>query len=118
MRVKTLVVVKAMASLKSLFSLRSHVAVMSLLVVALGTEKEMAKAQSTCSNQLSELNVCAPFVVSGASNTKPNGGCCGALEAVDPDCLCNNQDRFSTPFLSVNFHPLAVVSFSLLILLV
>ncbi|KAJ1433750.1 Bifunctional inhibitor/plant lipid transfer protein/seed storage helical domain [Sesbania bispinosa] len=80
-----------MASLKSLFSERlSQLALLLLLVImALGTEKEMAKAHSTCSNQLSNLNVCAPFVVPGASITNPSAGCCDALQAVDHDCLCN-----------------------------
>ncbi|XP_061374518.1 protein 108-like [Gastrolobium bilobum] len=78
-----------MAALKSLFSLISQLGVVLLLVVALGTEKEKVKAQSTCSNQLSNLNVCAPFVVPGAPNTNPSVGCCNALEAVDRDCLCS-----------------------------
>ncbi|KAK7364301.1 hypothetical protein VNO80_12854 [Phaseolus coccineus] len=50
----------------------------------------MARAQSSaCTNELSNLNVCAPFVVPGASNTKPSATCCNALQAMDRDCLCN-----------------------------
>ncbi|OIW08006.1 hypothetical protein TanjilG_20107 [Lupinus angustifolius] len=75
-----------MAALKSLFSLRSQVAVLLLLVVALGTE--MAKAQDTCTNQLANLNVCAPFVVPGVT-AAPSAGCCDALQTVNRDCLCN-----------------------------
>nr|UZQ19738.1 stamen-specific protein FIL1 [Gleditsia microphylla] len=61
-----------------------------LLLVALGTETiKVAEAQSSsCTNGLSNLNVCAPFVVPD-NNTPPSSDCCNALEAVDHDCLCN-----------------------------
>ncbi|XP_020220998.1 stamen-specific protein FIL1 [Cajanus cajan] len=63
-------------------------AVLLVLVVAHGTH--MARAQSgACSNELANLNVCAPFVVPGAANTNPNAACCNALHSVDRDCLCN-----------------------------
>ncbi|KAF1884662.1 hypothetical protein Lal_00028546 [Lupinus albus] len=75
-----------MAALKSLFSLRSQVAVLLLLVVTLGFE--MAMAQNICTSQLSNLNVCAPFVVPGALGA-PSAGCCDALQAINRDCLCN-----------------------------
>ncbi|MED6159055.1 hypothetical protein PIB30_038837 [Stylosanthes scabra] len=79
-----------MASMKCFLSLKSQVALMLMLVVATGiVETEMAKAQSSCTNELSNLNVCAPFVVPGASNTNPNSACCNALGSVDTDCLCN-----------------------------
>ncbi|KAK7314986.1 hypothetical protein VNO77_33518 [Canavalia gladiata] len=80
------------ASLKSLLiSLRSQqLGMLILLIVALGTHNEMAKAQTnTCTSELSDLNVCAPFVVPGAPNTNPSSSCCNALQAVDRDCLCN-----------------------------
>ncbi|RYR06736.1 hypothetical protein Ahy_B05g074035 [Arachis hypogaea] len=75
--------------MKCLLSLKSQMALMLMLVVATGG---MAKAQSqrgTCSNELSNLNVCAPFVVPGSSNTNPNAGCCNALGSVDTECLCS-----------------------------
>ncbi|KAL1319319.1 hypothetical protein HN51_071615 [Arachis hypogaea] len=78
-----------MESMKCLLSLKSQMALMLMLVVATGG---MAKAQSqrgTCSNELSNLNVCAPFVVPGSSNTNPNAGCCNALGSVDTECLCS-----------------------------
>lgn len=80
-----------MAGVKSMMSLRSQVAVLLLLAVALGTEMEMGGAQNSdgCSNQLNNLNACAPFVVPGAPNTNPSPDCCGALQAVNHDCLCN-----------------------------
>ncbi|KAK7270837.1 hypothetical protein RJT34_26296 [Clitoria ternatea] len=77
-------------TLKFVLSTRSQLAVLLILVVALGTQKEMAKAQrNACTSELSNLNVCAPFVVPGAANTNPSAGCCSALQAVDPACLCN-----------------------------
>ncbi|KHM99143.1 Stamen-specific protein FIL1 [Glycine soja] len=71
------------ASPKSLLSL----ILLLLVVVAHGTQIAMAQS-STCTTQLSELNVCAPFVVPGV-NTNPSSRCCNALQAVDRDCLCS-----------------------------
>ncbi|KAH1206992.1 Stamen-specific protein FIL1 [Glycine max] len=69
------------AATKSLLSL--------ILLLVVSHETQMAMTQSsTCSSQLSDLNVCAPFVVPGV-NTNPNATCCNALQAVDRDCLCN-----------------------------
>ena len=66
----------------------SQLALFVLLVVA--NLSLMARAQSSaCTAELTNLNVCAPFVVPGASNTKPSASCCNALQAMDPDCLCN-----------------------------
>ncbi|PWA98402.1 S-adenosyl-L-methionine-dependent methyltransferase [Artemisia annua] len=42
-----------------------------------------------CPMQLGNLNVCAPFVVPGSTETIPSKDCCLALQAVDHDCLCN-----------------------------
>ncbi|OMO97919.1 hypothetical protein COLO4_14273 [Corchorus olitorius] len=72
-----------MAAVKSVvFSL------LVVLVVVATVETQTAKAQSaTCSNDLTNLNTCAPFVVPGAANPSP--ACCSALQAVQPDCLCN-----------------------------
>lgn len=90
-QITKVVIIKIMTALKPLFYVRPQLTMLLLLVLALGTEKEMAKAQnSTCSNQLSNyVNVCAPFVVPGVPNTSPSTGCCAALRAVDTDCLCN-----------------------------
>ncbi|CAH1438965.1 unnamed protein product [Lactuca virosa] len=43
----------------------------------------------TCPNQLANLNVCAPFVVPGSTDLMPNSDCCGAIQSIDRDCLCN-----------------------------
>ncbi|KAI3425385.1 uncharacterized protein J3R85_010293 [Psidium guajava] len=45
------------------------------------------RAQS-CSTQMAGLNVCAPFVMPGTSKG-PSTECCGALQAVEHDCLCS-----------------------------
>ncbi|RHN81866.1 putative bifunctional inhibitor/plant lipid transfer protein/seed storage helical [Medicago truncatula] len=70
-------------------SMRCQVALVLVLVVALGTKMEMGEAQTTCPTQLSNLNVCAPFVVPGSPNTNPSPDCCTALQSTNPDCLCN-----------------------------
>ncbi|WP_375792699.1 hypothetical protein [Yersinia pestis] len=59
-------------------------------MLVLVTALQGGEAQSdSCTSELSNLNVCAPFVVPGANDTTPSSECCGALEAVNRDCLCN-----------------------------
>ncbi|GAV72489.1 LTP_2 domain-containing protein [Cephalotus follicularis] len=78
-----------MASLKCLVSVTCQVALLLLLLIALAVQTHMAQAQTSCTSELSNLNVCAPFVVPGATNTNPSADCCGALQSVQHDCLCN-----------------------------
>lgn len=78
-----------MAGIKSL----GQQQVVILLVVALVLSQAQAQPQS-CSTQLSNLNGCAPFVLPGASNPSPE--CCGALGAVQQDCLCSTLRIAST----------------------
>ncbi|GER25268.1 lipid-transfer protein [Striga asiatica] len=59
--------------------------VMILLIVAHVTE---TGAQNLCGTSLAGLNVCAPFVV-GPNPSPPSPACCGALQGVDHDCICN-----------------------------
>ncbi|KAH7854373.1 hypothetical protein Vadar_013064 [Vaccinium darrowii] len=49
----------------------------------------VSQQAQTCSAQLGNVNVCAPFVLPGAANTNPSPECCTALQAVDHDCLCS-----------------------------
>ncbi|XP_061996171.1 protein 108-like [Rosa rugosa] len=61
------------------------VALMGLALVHI----QMAEAQgSSCAAVLTNLNVCAPFVVPG-SNDKPSSDCCNAVQAVETSCICN-----------------------------
>lgn len=63
----------------------SQVTLLVLLVVAF-----VARTNGqVCPSQLGNLNVCAPFVVPGSTETIPSSDCCLALQAVDHDCLCN-----------------------------
>ncbi|GFP84774.1 stamen-specific protein fil1 [Phtheirospermum japonicum] len=59
-----------------------------VLMIAQSQLVNVTQAQSTCTAALTSLNVCAPFVVPGASSN-PSNDCCGALQAVDHDCLCS-----------------------------
>jgi hypothetical protein len=79
-----------MAAVKySLVCISSQAAVVLLfLVVALAAQAQTAQAQS-CTAELNNLNVCAPYVVPGAANAIPNADCCGALRGVHHDCLCS-----------------------------
>ncbi|XP_002510828.2 protein MEN-8 [Ricinus communis] len=63
-------------------------AALLLLIIAVAVQTQEAQSQ-TCPSQLNSLNVCAPFVVPGATNTNPNAECCSALQSVEHDCLCN-----------------------------
>ncbi|XP_004496598.1 stamen-specific protein FIL1 [Cicer arietinum] len=71
-----------------LVSMKCQVAMLLILVIALGSKMETSEAQSSCPVQLSNLNVCAPFVVPG-TNADPSADCCSALKATNRDCLCN-----------------------------
>ncbi|XWS37780.1 hypothetical protein CRYUN_Cryun19dG0074500 [Craigia yunnanensis] len=77
-----------MAVLKSLVFLSSQAAALLLLLAVAAVQTQTVKAQS-CTNQLTNLNVCAPFVVPGATETNPSSECCGALQSVQHDCLCS-----------------------------
>ncbi|XVF09817.1 hypothetical protein REPUB_Repub07fG0129000 [Reevesia pubescens] len=79
-----------MAVFKSLVSLSSQAAAAALLLflAVAAVQTQTGEAQS-CTDQLTNLNVCAPFVVPGALNTNPSSECCGALQSVQHDCLCS-----------------------------
>ncbi|XWS50580.1 hypothetical protein CRYUN_Cryun12cG0098900 [Craigia yunnanensis] len=77
-----------MAVLKSLVFLSSQAAALLLLLAVAAVQTQTAKAQS-CTNELTNLNVCAPFVVPGATETNPSSDCCGAIRSVQHDCLCS-----------------------------
>ncbi|KAF8008591.1 hypothetical protein BT93_K2302 [Corymbia citriodora subsp. variegata] len=63
---------------------------MMFLVVLVAVQAQVGEvqAQQSCPNQMASLNVCAPFVVPGTSRG-PSSECCGALQAVEHDCLCS-----------------------------
>ncbi|CAN0902709.1 Protein MEN-8 [Linum grandiflorum] len=58
-----------------------------LIAVALAAAAVDAQGGSSCPVQLSNLNVCAPFVVPGAA--APSTECCSAIKSVQTDCLCS-----------------------------
>ncbi|XP_062076139.1 protein MEN-8-like [Humulus lupulus] len=62
--------------------------VLLVFMIAVVVMAHTAEAQ-VCSTQLSNLNVCAPFVVPGASVPHPTSDCCVALGALNHDCICN-----------------------------
>lgn len=63
-------------------------AALLLLLIALVVQTQSNAQRQSCSSELSTLNVCAPFVVPG-NNGNPSSECCGALQAVEHDCLCS-----------------------------
>ncbi|KAG9155424.1 hypothetical protein Leryth_009857 [Lithospermum erythrorhizon] len=71
-------------------SIFNSIVALLLVVLVVQCQTLVVNAQpQTCSTSLSNLNVCAPFVVPGAVNTSPSNDCCSALQAVDHDCICN-----------------------------
>ncbi|XP_052181029.1 protein MEN-8 [Diospyros lotus] len=97
-----------MASTKPLRSLISSRATMFLFVVAaaaLAVPTQVAEAQAGCTSQLGSLNVCAPFVLPGASS--PSAECCTALQGIDHECLCNTLRISARLPSSCNLPPLA-----------
>ncbi|GFY83240.1 hypothetical protein Acr_03g0000140 [Actinidia rufa] len=78
-----------MAATKSLVSLCTR-ATLAFVLIALVVQTQVAQPWAqTCSDELGNLNVCAPFVVPDAGSTGPGSDCCSALQAVDHDCFCS-----------------------------
>ncbi|KAI4378135.1 hypothetical protein MLD38_015660 [Melastoma candidum] len=77
-----------MAATKSSVFLR--VAALAVLIASMVQMQlvEQVRGQS-CPSQLTNLNMCAPFVVPGASAMTPSNDCCSALQSIQHDCLCN-----------------------------
>ncbi|GMY07104.1 LTP_2 domain-containing protein [Fagus crenata] len=94
-----------MAASKSLVSLSTQAALL-FLVIALAVQTRTAQAQS-CTTELSSLNVCAPFVLPGTSNSNPSANCCGALQSVPHDCLCSTLRIAAQLPSQCNLPPLA-----------
>ncbi|KAG9156166.1 hypothetical protein Leryth_015573 [Lithospermum erythrorhizon] len=71
-------------------SILSSIVPLLLLLIVVQSQTHIVKAQAqSCSTSLGNLNVCAPFLFPGASNTNPSDQCCSAIQATDHDCLCN-----------------------------
>lgn len=81
-------VVKSLVSTMGMGSQGAAAVLLVLLTVA-AVQSQTAKAQSTCVTELTNLNVCAQFVVPGTTQTTPTAACCGALQSVQHDCLCS-----------------------------
>ncbi|CAL1371321.1 unnamed protein product [Linum trigynum] len=75
-----------MASLKHLNPATALLLAIVLALAVVQTQVSVAQAQA-CPVQLSNLNVCAPFVMPGAA--APSSECCSALQSVQHDCLCS-----------------------------
>ncbi|KZV41042.1 hypothetical protein F511_14018 [Dorcoceras hygrometricum] len=71
--------------------MRSAVSYSLVLVIVLVAQSQMVPQSlaQTCSASLPNLNVCAPFVLPGATATAPSPDCCNALQSIEHDCLCN-----------------------------
>ncbi|KAI4294984.1 hypothetical protein MLD38_040743 [Melastoma candidum] len=64
--------------------------ILAVLVAAVIHTQHVQQAQGqSCPSELSNLNMCAPFVVPGSSNLIPSAKCCSALRLVHHGCLCN-----------------------------
>ncbi|GMI75510.1 hypothetical protein HRI_001220300 [Hibiscus trionum] len=97
-----------MEVLKSVSSLSSQAAAAAILVLltVAAVQTQTAKAQS-CTTELTNLNVCAPFVVPGAAQTTPSPVCCAALQSVQHDCFCSTLSIASRLPSQCNLPPLA-----------
>lgn len=74
-----------MAALKSVLS----IVLLSILMTVVLQSQVIESQGQTCSASLGNLNVCAPFVLPGTSNTTPSTECCATLQSLDHDCICN-----------------------------
>ncbi|CAL1393034.1 unnamed protein product [Linum trigynum] len=74
-----------MASLKHCNAATALLLAIVLALAVVGTQVTVAEAQA-CPVQLSNLNVCALFVMPGAAT--PSSECCSALQSVQQYSLC------------------------------
>ncbi|KAL3834484.1 hypothetical protein ACJIZ3_009220 [Penstemon smallii] len=86
-------------------AMNKSLVLMIVLLIAQSQLMTQSEAQ-TCSNSLASLNVCAPFVVPGATNTAPSSDCCTALQAIEHDCLCSTLRIASRMPSQCNLPPL------------
>ncbi|MCL7025759.1 hypothetical protein MKW94_016398 [Papaver nudicaule] len=63
-------------------------AALFLVLMTLGAEIKSVQSQS-CLQDITNLNVCAPFVLPGQGVASPSSECCSALQRVDQGCICN-----------------------------
>ncbi|KAM7494517.1 hypothetical protein LguiB_029126 [Lonicera macranthoides] len=72
---------------------RATLAVMVIIgLIVVQSQVGLAQGQGggqSCSADLGNLNLCAPYVVPGATNTSPSQDCCAALQGVDQGCICS-----------------------------
>lgn len=65
-------------------------ALVLVMIAVLQISDHQVQAQgANSSGTISDLDVCAPFVVPGATNTNPSADCCATLQSIDHDCYCN-----------------------------
>ncbi|KAI3471108.1 hypothetical protein Pfo_027771, partial [Paulownia fortunei] len=87
--------------------MKSVIPLVMLVVLVAQNQFIITQSQAqTCAATLASLNVCAPFVVPGVG-TNPSSDCCGALQAVDHDCLCNTLRIASRIPAQCNLPPLS-----------
>ncbi|KAK4280389.1 hypothetical protein QN277_012018 [Acacia crassicarpa] len=68
--------------------IRTVVAAVVLVSAVIGGA-EAQEDTSSCTNGVSRLTACEPFVVPG-NNSAPSTECCSALGGVNHDCFCNS----------------------------
>ncbi|KAI3925795.1 hypothetical protein MKX01_003354 [Papaver californicum] len=66
-------------------------AVLFLMLMTLGAEMKSVQShsQQSCLQDISNLNVCAQFILPGQGVAIPSAECCSALQRVDSSCICN-----------------------------
>ncbi|KAI3957228.1 hypothetical protein MKW98_012103 [Papaver atlanticum] len=64
-------------------------AALFLIFMTLGAEIKSVQSQQSCLQDISNLSVCAQFVLPGQGVATPCAECCSALQRVDSSCICN-----------------------------
>ncbi|XP_078440346.1 protein LIM3-like [Wolffia australiana] len=80
--------------------------VLSLILVAILTHPAMASGN--CTDDITSLAACAPFVLPGASS--PNMECCSALSSVQRSCLCSTLNILTSLPNSCSLTPVSCSS--------
>ncbi|WOG96976.1 hypothetical protein DCAR_0416315 [Daucus carota subsp. sativus] len=69
---------------------RRMVLVVVIIAIFLQISDHQVQAQGgNCSSTMSNLNVCAPFVLPGATNMNPSADCCAVVQSIEHDCYCS-----------------------------
>ncbi|CAA6663359.1 unnamed protein product [Spirodela intermedia] len=76
---------------------------MAVALLCLAAQTKTAMGAGNCTDDITSLAACAPFVLPGAS--APNSQCCSALGSVERSCLCSTLNILTSLPSSCSLSP-------------